>query len=886
MMAYPNSREDPNVSPGLRPLWYPVALAATTVLGVLVRVIGIARYPHLIYDEFYYVPAADVLLRRRPIAVVKNAIPGIDPNLLSHPPLVKELIAAAIYLLGQHPWVWRLPGLLAGCAVPLLIAGIAQTLFRDRVLAAVAALLAAGDGLSIVMSRVALPDSPAVALVLAGLWLSLAAATRVKAGRPVSLGRWLALGVVLGLALAAEWIGGQAILLVWVWFMVGSRRMRQAWRQWLPAVTVLPFLVYYATYFYAWPSGYHEPWLPVNPFIAFFKLQYLMFKDMWTLTFYHPWTANAWSWVGIPRPTAMILSTTATQSVRVMAFSDPLIVWTGIASLLAGGWLVYRRRGNVAPWGYLALWFVCFYGTWLAAPRSKFLYYFTTASLGLDIAAAAGVIMAWRALTAHPRGLAIRSALATWCVVAGLSLLYLLPLWVGLALPRPFYHALWWPPTWNARVNTAAPTSTPSFSLTLKPMVRPLAVWPHAPSTAGLPALPTEWIQFGGTTSHNSAFAGRLTVKSSYMVKLASTGIADAPAISGGAAFVGTTNSQVYAINVANGSVAWAVGVPNSIEATPLVDQGHVVVAMGNSVFRTYSNKLGWIRGTGSNGLMALNAATGSDQWYAPSRGGIMATPVIAGDLIYAVTGASRLIAVNVNTGKRAWSLRLAGFDSTSSPVVVGNHLYVATNQYFQSYPARRSTVWSINLTTHQISWARDVAAASGLSDCTIAVDGPRLFVEGVPRVSAHGQGNLVSQRLFALSRVSGHPLWSRSVGQGRLPALDQQEVGTPLAVGPVVYTGSPASDRVEAWDAVTGRVLWTRHLGTGVTANPILLHNALLVAGNNGRLLWLNAKDGKIVGRDPVNFGALGPASPLIVGRVLLQSTMTGTLAVQRLGH
>jgi outer membrane protein assembly factor BamB len=369
-------------------------------------------------------------------------------------------------------------------------------------------------------------------------------------------------------------------------------------------------------------------------------------------------------------------------------------------------------------------------------------------------------------------------------------------------------------------------------------------------------------------------------------VKIANAGIADAPAVVGTTAYVGTGNSQVYALNLVNGSVRWAVGVPNSVEATPLVDRGRVVVALGNTVFRRYSTKLGWIRGTGANGLMALNAVTGSDEWYAPTQGEIMATPVISGSVIYAVTGASRLIAVNLDTGKREWSLRLKGFDSFSSPVVVGNHLYVATNQYFQAYPARRSTVWSIDLEAHHVAWVRDLAVASGLSDCSIAVDGGRLFVEGVPQVSSDGQGRRVSQRLFALSRTTGRVLWSQSLGRGSLPGLDQQEDGTPLAVGPVIYAGSPASNRVEALAAASGRVLWETRLHTGVMANPILLNRRLLVAGTDGRVMMLNARNGAVMGIDPVNLGALGAASPLVVGDVLVQSTMNGSLAVQRLGY
>lgn len=886
-MAYPSitERSKPQLTPS--PLWYPAALAVITVLSFVLRFVGLAGYPGLIYDEYYYVPAADVLLRHHPIATVKNMIPGIDPNLLSHPPVAKELMAAAIFLFGQHPLVWRLPAAVLGGLVPLLAAGIAWELFHRRTIAVFAAGLASVDGLSIVMSRVALPDAPAVTFLLAGIWVMVSITNRLKQGQTVRFAPFLAGAILLGLGLASEWIGAQAILFSWVWFLVASKEARWAYRRWVPATTVVPFLVYYASYFYAWGSGYHESWLPRNPFIAFFKLQWLMFKDMWHLTFFHPWTANAWTWLGIPRPTAMLLSLHTHQSIRMMAFSDPAVVWLGLASLLAGIWWVRRHRQWLLPWAFLGLWFLTFYATWLSTPRSKFLYYFTTASIGLDIAVAAAVVVAWETAQAEPARQWVRGGLVVLGGCLVLTIAYVMPLWVGIAMPRPFYHALWWPAGWNARVKGTAASSTQSFSLTMNPRVTTVQAWGGAGLTLASAAVPSPWTTLRGAASHNSAYADAgLVLKKSYAMKLANAGLVEAPAVAGTTAFVGTDNNQVYAVNLADGSVVWAVGVPNMVRTTPVVDHGLVVVGLGNNAFRNFSQKIGWIRGTGTNGLMAFNAQTGTERWFHETQGGIMATPVVQDGVVYDVTGASRLVAINLSTGKLMWSRRLGGFDSMSSPIIVGHHLYVATNAYFSSYPARRSTVWSINLDTHRITWAKRLPVASGLSDCSIATNGQTLFVGGVPAVSDHGEGHVLSQRLFALNRSNGRVIWSHSLGKGTVPALDQEEVGIPLAAGNVVYEGSPASGRLMAFNARSGHVLWRRRFAGGITANPVLVGTQLLVARMNGRIMELNAVSGATIGEDPHHFGAIGPAAPLVVSNGLIQSTLTGQLVVQQVGH
>ncbi len=876
-MAYPERQRDSSPSP--RSLAYPAALAAIVVGGFILRWIGVGRYPGLIYDEYYYVPAALILLGRTPPVAVKHMVFGIDPNLLSHPPLAKELIALAILMFGSHPWVWRLPGVVLGALAPIAVAGIALELFRRRGVAILAAGLASLDGLAITMSRVALPDSTAVPLVLFALWALVRVSERVRRGEDSTWWSWMGVGVLLGLGLAAEWIGGQAILLAWAWCLVSDRRVRGAYRRWVPATTVIPFLVYYASYFYSWSHGFQESWLPSDPFLAFFRLQWLMLKDMWQLRFFHPWTASVWTWLGIPRPTALLLTVRHSQAVRLMAFSDPLLVWLGLASLLLGLVLSGRHKEWRHPWLFLGLWLLAFYGTWLTTPRSKFLYYFTTASVGLDIALGAFVFLAW--VTWSHRAI-YRAAWAFIVAVGFLSILYLAPLWVGMSMPRPWYHAVWWPPSWNPRVKAASRAT--SFPLTYHPMRETIGRWPIlATALASGPALPSPWAEFRGTTTHNSVFRGTLRVSHGYSLYLG-TKLVESPTVSGNIAYVGTNSNALYAINLVSGAVDWSVGLPNQAMTAPLVDNGLVVIGVGNNAFRTYQQGQGWVRGQGANGILAFNQASGQEVWFHPTRGEDMATPAVKDGVVYEMTGGGHFIALDLKTGKRLWEKHLGGFDSMSSLMIQGNQVYFATNVYTSSYPAARSTVWAVNVATHQVSWSTNIPVASGLSDATPALAGGKLFIAGVPSVSDHGQGTGVSNAIYALNAKTGKIVWSHVLGRGKIKSLDQEEEGIPLALDGTVYIGSPAFPDMMAFRASDGQLLWKARLPVRVTANPVLVNGKLLVAGMNGGILELNPKSGKVLATDPVKFGAIGPGSPLVVGNALLQSTLSGRLAVQPL--
>lgn len=116
----------------------------------------------------------------------------------------------------------------------------------------------------------------------------------------------------------------------------------------------------------------------------------------------------------------------------------------------------------------------------------------------------------------------------------------------------------------------------------------------------------------------------------------------------------------------------------------------------------------------------------------AKTTGETMPTPVIVGHTIYAMTGTGHLDAFALPTGKKKWSLVLHGFDGMSNPQVVGHILYTVTTVYHQSFPAKPSTVWAIDLLSHHILWHRVLPVVSGLGDNTPAISGSDLVIAGI----------------------------------------------------------------------------------------------------------------------------------------------------------
>ena len=134
----------------------------------------------LIFDENYYVDAAQVIAGIRPprtlpggqSAPYRDAPLGTDPN-AEHPQGAKLMIAAAIKLFGNGPFAWRIGSLLFGSLAILGMYALVRAAGGDPWPAVGAATLMAADNLMIVSGRIAFLDIYALAPLVWGVALYL-----------------------------------------------------------------------------------------------------------------------------------------------------------------------------------------------------------------------------------------------------------------------------------------------------------------------------------------------------------------------------------------------------------------------------------------------------------------------------------------------------------------------------------------------------------------------------------------------------------------------------------------------------------------------------------------------------------------------------------------
>lgn len=162
------------------------AVIAVFFLALVWHRLGIPT--KIYFDETHYVPAARKLLE------LKSANP-------EHPLFGKEVIAAAIALLGDKPLYWRVPSALLGTLGLFAFGRLLWHVSLSRFATLSGLFLLATSFAWFIQSRIAMLDMVMASLGMVALWL-FAAAVRHPAG-----GRWrLALcGLCLGLSLGAKW---------------------------------------------------------------------------------------------------------------------------------------------------------------------------------------------------------------------------------------------------------------------------------------------------------------------------------------------------------------------------------------------------------------------------------------------------------------------------------------------------------------------------------------------------------------------------------------------------------------------------------------------------------------------------------------------------------
>ena len=417
-----------------------IAPIAIALVSFALRVTNLGSIKSFIFDELYYVDGA------RDLLAYGVEASGTEPEFIVHPPLGKWMIALGIKLFGDNPTGWRITTALVGSLMILLIGLIAQRLFRNPLLAALASALAAIDGLGLVHSRTALLDNFLAFFILLATYFF------------IRRNYW-ATGLILGLALATKWSALYFIAiigLIALYRAFSHHTGRDLIRPTLERFTqfgLLPITVYLTSWSGWFLSdrgwGRDHSTNPLTSFI-FYHQQILGFHT--GLTEKHTYEANPWSWLFMGRPTSFFYKSptgcgSQTCSQEIIALGTPLLWWLAIAALalVVGMWIRSFLTRHFDPAitiiiagitaGYLPWFFF--------QDRTVFTFYAIVFQPFLILA----LVYATRAILLR----FVRSGeiiVATLFILIFLNFVYFLPIYLGDVITYEAWRSRMWFPSW------------------------------------------------------------------------------------------------------------------------------------------------------------------------------------------------------------------------------------------------------------------------------------------------------------------------------------------------------------------------------------------------------------------------------------------------------
>ncbi len=235
--------------------------------------------------------------------------------------------------------------------------------------------------------------------------------------------------------------------------------------------------------------------------------------------------------------------------------------------------------------------------------------------------------------------------------------------------------------------------------------------------------------------------------------------------------------------------------------------------------------------GTTEGYVVAVDVASGSEQWRTNLGSEILSTPTVADDLVFAQSIDGRLVGLDRDSGEVLWTydnqLPILTLRGTSSPVVADGIVYAGF---------ANGKLVALRASSGEPIWEHRVMLPEGRSELErmVDVDTKPLLVGGAVYIGAY-QG-----RVKSLSRRDGRALW-------------EQEISTflDLAEGYSQVYSVDEEDVITAIDQQTGDVVWVQEdFKRRQLSSPVAFSNYLAVGDAEGYLHVIAQRDGRHLGR------------------------------------
>lgn len=272
-------------------------------------------------------------------------------------------------------------------------------------------------------------------------------------------------------------------------------------------------------------------------------------------------------------------------------------------------------------------------------------------------------------------------------------------------------------------------------------------------------------------------------------------------AVSGGHVYMGSENAQVFALNTADGTVAWQTRVAGEALSRPVISDGLVLIHTSNGIFQALNENDGTVNWSVSLDIPTLSLRGES-------------APVVAYGAAIVGGDNGRVSAVLLQQGQMVWQQRISQVtgsteiarlsDVDTTPIVVGERVLAL---------AYNGTLSSMDLHSGRILWKREIGSVNDF-----VVDGKRIY--------------LVDQndRVMALNIEGGVTVWT------------QNDLLHRHLTSPVLYNGNLVMGDSEGYlhwlNIEDGRFVAQNKVdSSGLRTEPVVVDGKLFIQAKDGTL-------------------------------------------------
>ncbi len=357
-----------------------------------------------------------------------------------------------------------------------------------------------------------------------------------------------------------------------------------------------------------------------------------------------------------------------------------------------------------------------------------------------------------------------------------------------------------------------------------------------SPLPSPLSPLHADWPVFRGNPQATGVAAGGLPEKLERLWTFSTTkgGFESTAAIVDGVVYIGSTDGNLYALDLATGHERWRFLTQLGFTASAAVCDGRVYIGDSDGTFYCVDAATGrklWdyqtdgeidssanfhaghvLFGSQDTILYCLDAVSGKLVWKYQNPDQIRCFPSLADDRAFVAGCDGRLHIIDLKNGAAVGEVKIDA-PTGSSPAVMEGTAFVGTEGH---------TFFAIDLRHRKILWRKESPKASAAFRSSAAVAPAAVIVGSRDR------------QLHAFNPKTGEPLWSFAT-RGHIDS-------SPVVVGNRVFVGS-GDGRVYAIDVKTGAKLWQFETGGGVVASPAVANGRLVIGNDSGQLYCFGAK-------------------------------------------